>query len=311
MLCHTSFADRVFFCNSGTEAAEGAMKFARKWARTNYGSDKNVIVAFTNAFHGRTYGALSVTPKERYQAPFRPLVPGVRIAPFNDLEGAKNAINDDVCAVIVEPVQGEGGIYPADPEFLQGLRALCNRYNALLVFDEVQCGLGRTGALWAHQGYGVVPDIMTAAKPLAGGLPMGAVLMTQRVAGVMSPGDHGSTFAGSPLVSTVAAAVLERVSAPAFLACVAERGQYFRQRLDALASPRVQAIRSRGLMLGLDVDVPVGDVINAGYRHGLIVAGAGPNTVRLLPPLTMTEAEIEQATARLGAALGELAAPTV
>ena len=194
-LCETSFADRVFFCNSGAEANEGAFKFARKWAHEHFGPEKHAIVAFSDAFHGRTFGALAATPREKYQAPFRPLLPGVRIAPFNDLAAAAEIIGDDVCAVIVEPVQGEGGVNPAAPEFLAGLRELCDQHHALLIFDEVQCGLGRTGTLWAYQGYGVIPDILTAAKPLAGGLPMGAILMTQAVADVMHPGDHGSTFA--------------------------------------------------------------------------------------------------------------------
>ncbi len=164
-LCETSFADRVFFANSGAEANEGAFKLARKWAREHFGEGKTAIVAFTGAFHGRTFGALAATPREKYQAPFRPLLPGVRIAPFNDLDGTAAMMGDDVCAVIVEPVQGEGGIHPATPEFLRGLRELCDRHNALLIFDEIQCGLGRTGHLWAHQGYSVTPDIMTIGMP--------------------------------------------------------------------------------------------------------------------------------------------------
>ena len=305
-LCETSFADRVFFCNSGTEANEAAFKFARKWAGLRYGADKHVIVSFSGAFHGRTFGALSATPKEKYQAPFRPLLPGVQTAPFNDLAGTAQIMNDNVCAVIVEPVQGEGGVYPADPEFLQGLRALCNRHNALLIFDEVQCGLGRSGTLWAYQGYGVTPDMLTVAKPLAGGLPMGAVLMTQRVAEAMAPGDHGSTFAGSPLVASVALALFDRISEPGFLACVAENGQYFSQRLAALESDHFVALRSRGLMLGIDVDVPAARIINAAYRHGLIIANAGPTTLRLVPPLVIGKKEIDEATERLDAALRDI-----
>lgn len=305
-LCEKSFADRVFFCNSGTEANEGAMKFARKWARTRFGADKHLILSFTNAFHGRTFGALSVTPKEKYQAPFRPLVPGVLVAPFNDLKGTAAAMSDEVCAVMVEPVQGEGGVYPASADFLQGLRVLCNQHNALLVFDEVQCGLGRTGTLWAYEGYGVVPDMMTLAKPLAGGLPMGAVLMTEPVAEVMAPGDHGSTFAASPLVSSVALALFERVAAPGFVATVAERGAYLRRCLDAARMPHVQTIRTRGLMVGIDIDVPAAQVIAACYRQGLLVASAGPDTLRLVPPLIISSAEIDTVVERLGAALGSV-----
>ena len=270
-----------------------------KWASDHHGPEKHVIVAFTGAFHGRTIGALAATPREKYQAPFRPLMPGVRIAPFNDLDGTAAVMGDDVCAVIIEPVQGEGGIHPADPEFLAGLRALCNQHNALLIFDEVQCGLGRTGSLWAHQGYGVEPDILTAAKPLAGGLPMGAVLMKQAVADVMHPGDHGSTFAASPLVAAVAEAVLDRVNDPAFLAEVAAKGQYLRERLEELNSPHILEIRGSGLLVGMDLDVPAGDIVTAGYDRGLLTVNAGPNTLRLVPPLIISRGEIDQLIERL------------
>jgi acetylornithine/N-succinyldiaminopimelate aminotransferase len=305
-LCETSFAQRVFFCNSGAEANEGAFKFARKWAHDNYGPEKHVIVAFTGAFHGRTFGALAVTPREKYQAPYRPLLPGVRIAGFNDLAGTAAVMDDDVCAVIVEPVQGEGGIYPATPEFLAGLRELCDRHHALLIFDEVQCGLGRTGTLWAYQGYGVTPDILTVAKPLAGGLPMGAVLMTQAVAAVMHPGDHGSTFAASPLVATVAEALLARVSDPAFLADVAAKGAYLKERLEEVNSPHITEVRGKGLMLGADLDIPAADVVSTGYRHGLLMVGAGPNILRLVPPLIISRAEIDLLIERLSAVFAEL-----
>jgi predicted acetylornithine/succinylornithine family transaminase len=302
-LCDTSFAERVFFCNSGAEANEGAFKFARKWAYEAFGGEKNRIVAFSNAFHGRTMGALAATPREKYQAPFRPLMPGVRIAQFNDLDSAKECIDDYVCAVIVEPVQGEGGIHAADAEFLAGLRRLCNSCSALLIFDEVQCGLGRTGTLWAYEGYDVKPDMLTTAKPLAGGLPMGAVLMTAQVAGYVHPGDHGSTFAGGPLVASVAEAVLDRVSDPAFLACVSDNARYFYDRLASAALPHVTEVRGKGLLIGLDVDVPSANVIDAAYKQGLIIANAGPQTLRLVPPLIITPAEIDQAVAKLGAAL--------
>lgn len=303
MLCESSFADKVFFTNSGAEANEGAFKFARKWARDNFGADKHAIVAFTGAFHGRTFAALTATPKEKYQAAFRPLLPGVRIAPFNDLEGTAAVMGDDVCAVIIEPIQGEGGIHPATPEFLAGLRDLCDRHNALLIFDEIQCGLGRTGALWAHQAAGVTPDILTAAKPLAGGLPMGAILLTQRVAEVMHPGDHGSTFAGGPLVAAVAEAVLARVNRPEFLADVAATGAYLKERLEELNSPHITEVRGRGLMIGADLDIPAADVVNAGYRHGLLLVNAGSNTLRFVPPLIISQEEIDLVIERLSAVL--------
>lgn len=302
-LCESSFADKVFFCNSGAEANEGAFKFARKWAHDHYGVEKSAIVAFTGAFHGRTFAALAATPREKYQAPFRPLLPGVRIAPFNDLSGAAAVLGDDVCAVIVEPIQGEGGVHPATPEFLAGLRQLCDRHNALLIFDEIQCGLGRTGSLWAHQAHGVLPDILTAAKPLAGGLPMGAILMTERVAAVMHPGEHGSTFSASPLVAAVAEAVLDRVNRPEFLAGVAARGAYLKERLEELNSPHITAVRGRGLMIGVDLDFAAADLVTAGYRHGLLLVNAGPQTLRLVPPLIITQAECDTLIERLSTAL--------
>jgi predicted acetylornithine/succinylornithine family transaminase len=305
-LCESSFADRVFFCNSGAEANEGAFKFARKWAGDHFGPEKHVIVAFTGAFHGRTFGALAATPREKYQAPYRPLMPGVRIAPFNDLDGAAATMDDDVCAVVMEPVQGEGGIHPASEEFLSGLRSLCDRHHALLILDEVQCGLGRTGALWAHQSYGVMPDILTAAKPLAGGMPMGAVLMTQAVADVMHPGDHGSTFAASPLVAAVAEAALDRINQPEFLADVVAKGQYLRERLEELNSPHIVEVRGRGLMVGVDLDVPAGDLVTAGYAQGLLTVNAGLNTLRLVPPLIISRQEINQLIERLQLILQEL-----
>lgn len=305
-LCETSFADRVFFANSGAEANEGAFKFARKWAREHFGEEKTAIVAFTGAFHGRTFATLAATPREKYQAPFRPLLPGVRIAPFNDLAGTAAVMGDDVCAVIVEPVQGEGGIHPATPEFLAGLRDLCDRHNALLIFDEIQCGMGRTGHLWAHQAYGVTPDILTAAKPLAGGLPMGAILMTQRVAAVMHVGEHGSTFAAGPLAAAVAEKVVGRIADPQFLADVRAKGDYLMERLAEINSPHIQEVRGRGLMVGVDLDIAAADVTAAGHRRGLIVINAGPNTLRLVPPLIISRAEIDLLIERLSAVLAEV-----
>jgi predicted acetylornithine/succinylornithine family transaminase len=302
-LCDLSFADRVFFCNSGAEANEGAFKFARKWAREHFGEGKHAIVAFSGAFHGRTFATLAATPREKYQAPFRPLLPGVRIAPFNDLAAAAAAITDDVCAVIVEPVQGEGGVNPATPEFLAGLRALCDQHQALLICDEIQCGLGRTGTLWAYQGYGMTPDLLTIAKPLGGGLPMGAILMTQAVAQVMHPGDHGSTFAAGPLVAAVAEATLARIAEPAFLVDVADKGAYLKERLGEINSPHITAVRGKGLMIGADLDVPAGDVVSAGYRQGLLLLNAGPDTLRLVPPLVITREEIDLLIERLSTIL--------
>ncbi|MGL4650568.1 MAG: aspartate aminotransferase family protein, partial [Caldilineaceae bacterium] len=319
-LCATSFADKVHFANSGAEANEGAFKLARRFARRDGVTgqdDKFEILAFSNAFHGRTMGALAATPRPKYQDPFKPLMPGVRFAGYNDLESARAQMDARVCAIIVEPIQGEGGVHAATPEFLAGLRALADAYDALLIYDEVQCGMGRTGTLWAYQGYPgndngndkrhpFAPDILTAAKPLAGGLPIGAILMRQTVADAMHKAEHGSTFAGGPLITSVAQHVLDRVSAPAFLADVDAKGQLLRDQLEELNSPHIGEVRGNGLMVGVELDIEAAPVIAAGYEHGLIMVNAGPNVLRLVPPLIISEAEIMHATQTIGAILRTL-----
>ncbi len=307
-LCRASFADRVFFCNSGTEANEGALKFARKWARANGHSDKTGIVAFSGSFHGRTMGALAVTATEKYRQPFEPLIGGVSFAEFNNIDTARRAITGQTCAVIVEPVQGEGGVTPAQPDFLAGLRRRCDEVGALLIFDEVQCGLGRTGTLWAYEGYGVTPDLLTLAKPLAGGLPMGAVLLKQAVADAMQVGDHGSTFAGGPLVSTVARAVFSQISQPQFLAQVKANGEYLAARLNQIVaqSPLISGIRGKGLMWGLLSTIPAAEIVAAARQHGLIILVAGEKVVRLLPPLIISQPEIDNLAERLFATLNAI-----
>ncbi|MCS7259727.1 MAG: aspartate aminotransferase family protein [Anaerolineae bacterium] len=308
-LVECSFADRVFFCNSGTEAVEAALKFARKYARERYGAHKTQFVAFTNSFHGRTMGALSTTATEKYRIPFEPLVPGVHFVPFNNLRATEEAITDHVCAVLVEPIQGEGGVHLATAEFLQGLRALCNERGALLIFDEIQCGLGRSGTLWAHESSGVTPDLMTLAKPLAGGLPMGAVLMTQAVADVIAPGDHGSTFAAGPLICQVAQVVLRRINSRPFLAEVQAKGEYLGTHLNQHVRPHrlVRDVRGRGLIWGIECNTEALTVVNAAYRHGLLVCAAGTHVVRLLPPLIITRAEIDEMVDKLVATLEDVA----
>jgi predicted acetylornithine/succinylornithine family transaminase len=315
-LVENSFADRVFFCNSGSEANETALKFARKFARIHHASDgesdlsKVNIVAFSGSFHGRTMGSLAATYKSNYRKPFEPLVPGVTFAAFNDLEAARAEINEATCAVIVEPLQGEGGVNLAEPDFLHGLRALCDEFGALLIFDEVQCGLGRTGSLWAHQAYGVTPDIMTLAKPLAGGLPIGAVLVSETVAQVFQVGDHGSTFAAGPLVCQAAKVVFDRVSQPEFLAAVAENGRYLTNLLQTLASDeqlakgRIVDVRAAGLLVGVEFTVPVAPLIAAARDRGLLVISAGENVLRLCPPLIVTQSQIVSAVEILGDSLG-------
>ena len=302
----TPFADRVHFQNSGTESTEAAMKFARKFARTHFGEGKTNIVAFTGAFHGRTMGALAATPRAKYQNPYRPLMPGVRFAEYNDIESAREAIDDSVCAVILEPIQGEGGIHPVDNAFLVALRELTHQHNALLIFDEVQCGVGRTGDFWAHEPTGVLPDILCSAKPLANGLPIGAVLVTERVADVIHPGDHGTTFAGGPFVTAVSNVVVDRVSDPAFLQRVQETGAYLMERLRKLENPHIQEVRGRGLMLGVQLDMPAGPVVQAGYKHGLLLLNAGADVLRLVPPLIIGKDEVDIAIERLAAILAEV-----
>jgi len=305
-LCETSFADKVHFSLTGADANEGAFKFARRYAREQWHTDKYEILAFSNAFHGRLFGSLAATPREKYQQPFQPLMPGVRFATFNDLASAQAAMDDKVCAIIVEPIQGEGGIHPAAPEFLQGLRDLADQHDAILIFDEVQCGLGRSGTLWAYQGYSVAPDILTVAKPLAGGLPIGAILMRQSVADAIHKGDHASTFAGNPFTTHVANYVVKRVSQPEFLADVQEKGDYLVEMLSELNSPHVVEIRGKGLMVGVELDIEAGPIVNHGYERGILLVSAGPNVVRFVPPLTITRDELAQAVGILGDILREM-----
>lgn len=309
MLVESSFADKVFFCNSGAESVEAAIKFARKWARKHYGEHKTEFISMTNAFHGRTMGSLALTPREHYQDPFKPLMPGARLATFNDLASVEALLDDKVCAVIVEPLQGEGGIHPATPAFLQGLRKACDANGSLLIFDEVQCGLGRTGTLWAHEPYGVTPDIMTLAKPIGGGLPMGVTFMTQAVADTIEPGDHGSTFAANPVVAAAAQAVFKTISDPAFLEHVRWAADYLEAGLLKLQEEyddTIAEVRGRGLIWGIECKVPVARVVAAAAEEGLLVLNAGPNVLRLLPPLIVEKEHLDQALATLDKAFAAL-----
>jgi len=317
-LCESSFADRVFYCNSGTEANEGAIKFARKWAKKNAGLDPydesvagpSELVSFHNCFHGRTMGALALTYKKQYKTPFQPVMEGGRMAQYLDLDSAAAVIQKGkTAAVFVEPVQGEGGINIATKEFLAGLRALCDEAGALLVYDEVQCGLGRTGKLWAYENFGVEPDIMTLAKPLAGGLPIGAVLMKQHVADAIAPGDHGSTFAGAPMVCAGANACLDILQEPGFLDSVVAKGERLRKALSSAleGNQHVVEVRGSGLICGVELDVPAGPVTAACLKEGLIVitAGAG-NVVRMVPPLVVSEEEVDRCVSIVARAVSEL-----
>ena len=312
-LVQSSFATRIWYANSGTEANEAALKFARVAARANGNSRQSGILAFKGGFHGRTMGALSATYHPSYRKPFAPLVPGVRFAAFNDLESARRQMSKDTAAVIVEPVQGEGGVVPATPEFLRGLRRLCDEHGALLVFDEVQCGLGRAGTLYAYQAYDVVPDLLTLAKPLAGGLPLGAVLVGPRVAPHLKPGQHGSTFSGGPAVCAVAVKVFDIVSEPGFLTAVQARTQQLRAGLEAVAarSTALRGVRGMGLLQAL-VLAPAwkkrgGEVLAAARERGLLVTRAGEDAIRLLPPLNCTADEVTEAVSILRATFDALA----
>lgn len=302
-LVEKSFADRAFFTNSGTEANEGAIKFARKVAFDSGAPEKYEIVTFTNAFHGRSMGSLAITPKEKYQKPFMPMLQGAKLAEFNNIASAEAVISDKTAAVFVEPVQGEGGIYPATSAFLRALRDLCDKHNAVLVFDEIQCGMGRTGTLWAHEPSGVTPDIMTLAKPLAGGLPIGAILTTEAVASHLHPGDHGSTFGGGPFITGVAKYVLNRVSQPEFLTHVTEVGEYLIERLSEINSPLIKEVRGRGLMVGMEFTIDTTPIVEAGYQNGLLLVGAGVNTIRFVPPLIVEKQHVDTLVDRLSSIL--------
>lgn len=296
-LVECSFADRVFFTNSGAESVEGAIKFARLRA----GDKRRTILYFDHSFHGRTFGALAATDRPAAREPFAPLPEGFSRAKWNDLE-ALEQVDETVAAVVVEPVQGEGGVRVADAAWLSALRRRCDETGALLVFDEVQCGMGRTGKLWAHEHMGVTPDLMTLAKPLAGGLPMGAVLMTEDVASAVRPGSHATTFGGGPIVATVARRVLAEIRRPELLQQVADRGAWLTRRLVESSSPEVREVRGLGLLIGVRVP-DASRVVERALAERLLVVAAAGDVVRLLPPLNVSEAELEEAVHRLERAM--------
>lgn len=305
-LVEKSFADKVFFANTGTEAMEGAMKFARKYHIERGDTQRKNFVAFRGSFHGRTMGALAATDSEKYQAPFRPLMPGVTFAEFGNLDSVRAVVNAETAAVIIEPVQGEGGIYPATDEFLRGLRALCNERGALLIFDEIQCGLGRTGKLWAHEYSGVTPDLMTLAKPLAGGLPIGALLMTDAIASSIHVGEHGTTFGGGPFMTLIALNVFNRISDPMFLQHVVETGNYLMERLSEINSPHIKEVRGRGLMIGVELDIDAGKVRDIGYTYGLLLIQAREKVVRFVPPLIFEKKHVDELIEKFSKVLAEV-----
>ncbi|EMA4136499.1 aspartate aminotransferase family protein [Cronobacter turicensis] len=307
-LIDATFADRVFFCNSGAEANEAALKLARKYAHDHYGAQKSGIVAFKNAFHGRTLFTVSAGGQPAYSQDFAPLPPQISHAVFNDLNSAAAMINDDTCAVIVEPVQGEGGVVPATKAFLQGLRELCDRHNALLIFDEVQTGVGRTGHLYAYMHYGVTPDVLSTAKALGGGFPIGAMLTTERCAAVMGVGTHGTTYGGNPLASAVAGEVLDLVNTPEMLDGVKARHDALVEQLNAM-NQRLgvfKEIRGLGLLIGCALsDEYAGKakaISLAAAKEGAMVLIAGANVLRFAPALNISHQEIETGLARVARA---------
>ena len=299
LLCDSCFADRAFFCNSGTESWEAALKFARKWGYKSFpDKPKNKFIALNDSFHGRTLGSISTTGQPKYHKGFAPLLPGIGFADLNDMESVERLVDAETVAVLVEPLQAEGGINLAEPKFLKGLRRLCDEMKMLLVFDEIQCGLGRTGALFCHQHFGVEPDIMTLAKPLAGGLPIGVTLMRQAVADAVEPGDHAATFGAHPVSCAVGIEVFKTLSDPAFLSAVKDNGEYLRSKLEDIRSrlpEKVTEIRGQGLIAGAVMkEIPAGDLVGAFRERGILVCVAGPEVVRFLPPLTIEKGHIDE-----------------
>ena len=305
-LLAVSQMDKVFFTNSGTEAIEGALKIAKRYAYNKGMAPDYEIIAMKHSFHGRSLGALSVTGNDHYQEPFAPLIPNIRFAEFNNLDSVKALFSDKTCAVIMETIQGEGGIYPATEEFIKGVRALCDEHDALLILDEIQCGMGRSGEMFAWQGYGVKPDVMTTAKALGNGTPVGAFLACGKAATAMVPGDHGTTYGGNPLVCAAANAVLDVFKEKNIVGHVKEVGAYLYEKLEELVAEYdcVIAHRGKGLIQGLEFNSAVGPVVtNALLEQHLVLISAGANIIRFVPPLVIKQADVDEMVVRLKAAI--------
>ncbi len=297
--------DKAFFCNSGAEANEAAIKLARKYFYRKQEVSRNQIVVFKDSFHGRTLAAVTATGQTKYQEGFAPLPGGFVYADFNNLASVERLVNENTCAVLVEPVQGEGGIKPADSLFLSGLRKLCDKEGILLIFDEVQCGMGRTGSLFAFQKYGIKPDILTLAKGLGGGFPIGAMVANEKASSGFAPGDHASTFGGNPLAAAAANQVLDILCAGSFMQQVEENSEYLKKELAKITDQRIVEARGIGFMLGMEFNCEIKGLVNTCLHKGLLLVGAGPNVLRLVPPLTVNKAEIDQAVNILKEALKE------
>jgi acetylornithine/N-succinyldiaminopimelate aminotransferase len=304
-LVRLSFADRVFFANSGAEVNEGAIKLVRRYSREKFGEGRHRIISMTNSFHGRTLGALSATGQPKFWQGFDPLLPGFSFVPFNDLNAVAKAVDDTVCAVMLEPVQGEGGVNLPSPDYLKGLRQLCDDKGLLLILDEIQAGLGRTGKLFAYENFGITPDVMTLAKGLANGLPMGALLATEDVAAAFVPGTHASTFGAGPVIAAAAKTTVGLLSRPEFLAGVRNLGEFLRLRLADFQNqfPIVKEVRGLGLMWGLELTQEGADVVTACRERGLLINCTQGNVIRLLPPLVVTRQELDAGLAILGESL--------
>ncbi|KAA0019677.1 aspartate aminotransferase family protein [Salinicola corii] len=311
-----TFADKAYFCSSGGEANEAAFKLARRWAFDNFGENKHKIISFKQAFHGRTLFTVSVGGQPKYSEGFGPIPGGIVHAEFNDLDSVRALIDDDTCAIVVEPIQGEGGVTPATPEFMHGLRELCDRHQALLVVDEVQSGVGRSGKLYAYMHYGVTPDILTTAKALGGGFPIGAMLTSDRVAPSLAVGTHGSTYGGNALACAVGLAALTTIDTPEVLSGVERRHALFREHLEVINRKYgvFKEIRGMGLLIGAemsdDFHGKARDILPPAIEQGLMVLVAGPNVLRMAPSLVIPEADIQEGMARLEIAIGQLVGPS-
>ena len=306
-LCEHSFADKVFFCNSGAEANEAAIKLARRYAKVRWGPDRYEIVCMRDSFHGRTMATLTATGQEKHQRGFEPLLPGFKHIPFNDLRAAEQAIDSRTCAVLVEPIQGEGGVRVPDDDYLPALRQLCSDRDVLLMLDEVQTGMGRTGRLFAYEHWGIEPDVMTLAKALGGGLPIGAMLAKEEVASAFVPGSHASTFGGSPFITAAALAALTAIVEERLPQRAAKIGAYFLGRLRELAQryPYAKEARGKGLILALELAVPAKPIVDRCLQLGLLILTAGDQILRFVPPLIIGEAEVDEALSILDQALAE------
>lgn len=307
-LSEKSGMDRVFFTNSGAEAIEGAIKLARKYAYNKNPESKGEIIAMNHSFHGRTMGALSVTGTKHYREPFEPLIGGVSFAEYNDLDSVMALVTEDTCGIILETLQGEGGIYPADEKFIQGLRKLCDERDIALILDEIQCGMGRTGTMFAYEHYGIRPDIMTTAKALGCGVPVGAFAAVEKYASAMCPGDHGTTYGGNPLATAAVCKVFEIFEKEQILEHVNEIAPYLTDQLKELAGrypEKIKEIRGLGLMQGMELTVPAGEIVAKALKQGVVLISAGTSIVRFVPPLVVEKTHIDQMIQVLNRILGE------